>query len=282
LSSLHLQGQIASDFIRENRSDAMKAVREKPAEQFTVAATSAREESAMQSKNFVWISVFAVLLSTVSAFALDRDQNRRERSDRDYEDRWRNDRGAPGWDSEREWREYLKERKKAYKEWRKANREEQREFEKYLREKERYARALDRERDREWREYLREQRRECREWAKASRWEQEAFERYRRDRRGRPAGYYWSWDDGNLPRSGVCFYTDSNYRGDSYCLDARDSQRYVGKRYNDKISSIRLFGSIRNVIVYEHEDFNGSRRILAEDMPHLGKFNDKISSIEVR
>ena len=88
-------------------------------------------------------------------------------------------------------------------------------------------------------------------------------------------------DRSNQPRDGVCFYMDEDYRGDSFCMDGGESQRNVEDRYNDKISSIRVFGRAR-VVVYEHENFGGARRTFARDASNLGNFNDKITSIEVR
>ncbi|MBN2242750.1 MAG: peptidase inhibitor family I36 protein [Acidobacteria bacterium] len=89
-----------------------------------------------------------------------------------------------------------------------------------------------------------------------------------------------SWNQGNQPRDGACFYVDRDYQGEEYCVDADESQHQIANRYNDRISSVRIFGKAQ-VVVYEHENLGGARRVLASSTPGLGDFNDKISSIEV-
>jgi hypothetical protein len=83
------------------------------------------------------------------------------------------------------------------------------------------------------------------------------------------------------PRSGACFYMDDGFRGDRFCMEAGDSQREVSGRYNDKISSIEVFGGAR-VFVYEHSGFGGDSRTFVRNASNLaGDFNDTISSIRV-
>ena len=79
----------------------------------------------------------------------------------------------------------------------------------------------------------------------------------------------------------VCFYVDRDYQGEEFCVDGNASQRKIAERYNDRISSVRISGRTQ-VVVYEHENFGGARRVLTNDTPGLGDFNDKITSIEVR
>jgi hypothetical protein len=88
-----------------------------------------------------------------------------------------------------------------------------------------------------------------------------------------------TWSEANQPRDGVCFYTDSNYRGANFCVSSNESSRNVGPRYNDRISSIRIFGRAQ-VTVYDNESFNGSRSTFSQDMPNLGVWNDRITSFE--
>ncbi len=83
------------------------------------------------------------------------------------------------------------------------------------------------------------------------------------------------------PRIGACFYVDADYRGERFCMSPGESQRIVGGRYNDKISSVRVFGRAE-VTVYEDEDFRGASRTLRQDVPNLRDWNDKITSIEIR
>jgi len=211
----------------------------------------------MRLTSLVWILAPAVLAGSMVAFAQgDRDRNgppRRDRqaepaADRNYPERSRGPEGNT---------------------W-KAGQEREKEM-----------READREREKVWREYLKERKRAYKEWSKADRWEQDDFDRYRRDRRGGPGGI-GNWGGGNMPRDGVCFYTDAYFGGESFCLDRNERLSFVGERYNDRISSIRVFGSARRITVFEHHYFEGARRTIAGDISNLGNFNDKISSIEVR
>ena len=86
---------------------------------------------------------------------------------------------------------------------------------------------------------------------------------------------------GSEPRRGACFYMDADYQGESFCLDAGEELRNLERRYNDEISSVRIFGRVR-VVVYEDVSFSGARMTLTRDVPNLGEFNDRISSIRVR
>ena len=217
---------------------------------------------------------------------------------------------------EREWRDYQKARNKSYKEWTKANREEQKDFEKYLREREKYMRENGREADRQyretareregdrwedqrerekqWREYLRARNRQYRDYSRASRQELDDFYNYIRGRGYRYGDQYgwgngsgprygdqYGWGNGNEPRDGACFYTDSDYRGERFCLGSNESVSSVGGHYNDRISSIRIFGRAR-VTVYKHTNYGGSHRTYTYDAPHLGDLNDEITAIDVR
>jgi hypothetical protein len=92
---------------------------------------------------------------------------------------------------------------------------------------------------------------------------------------------YGSGSSGYEPRDGACFYMDVDYRGETFCLDAGRSLQNVEGRYNDRISSIRVFGRVQ-VIVYQDDNFGGARRTFDRDASSLGDWNDKITSIEVR
>jgi hypothetical protein len=88
-----------------------------------------------------------------------------------------------------------------------------------------------------------------------------------------------NWSEANQPRDGVCFYTDSDFRGENFCVNNNESSRNVGPRYNDRISSIRIFGRAQ-VTVFDNESFNGPRQTFNRDMPNLGSWNDRITSFE--
>ena len=211
----------------------------------------------MRFRPLLWVSALAILTGSLSVYTYGRgqDQNGRWDSRNDQRDRVREYREDER-DRESAWREYLKEKRKAYKEWNRANREEREDFERYWR----------RERGRE-------------DWS----WDRgdgrDDYGDYRRDR-----DYQWDdgrWNRGSAPRDGACFFTDAEFRGDSFCVSVNERGRYVGGRFNDRISSIRVFGRAR-VIAYEHDDFGGDRKVYSGDVWNLaGSFNDRISSFEV-
>jgi hypothetical protein len=98
------------------------------------------------------------------------------------------------------------------------------------------------------------------------------------DRRG---GGYESDRRDKEPRNGACFYVDENFRGRSFCLDSGQSERNVGGRFNDRITSMRVFGKAR-VSVYEDENFKGRGRDFNRDAPNLRGLSDRITSVRVR
>ena len=146
--------------------------------------------------------------------------------------------------------------------------------------------ANQRERESEWREYLRARNMSYKDYPRASRQEQEGFDDYLRDR-GYDRDYRYEdrngsrWGSNNQPRNGACFYTNSEYRGESFCLDSNERVSSVGGHYNDRISSIQIFGRAR-VTIYKHANYGGSHRTYTDDAPHLGNLNDEITAIEVR
>jgi len=86
---------------------------------------------------------------------------------------------------------------------------------------------------------------------------------------------------GSEPRNGACFYMDEDFRGERFCLNSGDGVRNVEDRFNDRVSSIQVFGRAR-VTLHEHENFSGGRRTIDRDVRNLGDFNDRLTSIEVR
>ena len=103
------------------------------------------------------------------------------------------------------------------------------------------------------------------------------------DSYGDPYGdQYGGRSSGYEPSNGACFYRDANYRGNSFCMNAGENLQNVGDRFNDQISSIRVFGRAR-VVVHENKNFRGASRTFKGDVSNLvGRFNDKITSIEMR
>ncbi len=97
---------------------------------------------------------------------------------------------------------------------------------------------------------------------------------------GQSREQYGSRSRGNETRDRACLYNDRDYKGEELCVEANESQRKIGERHNDRISSIRIFGRAQGM-AYENDNFGGTRRIYTSDMPNLGDINDKSTSIEV-
>jgi len=253
----------------------------------------------MRIKTWLWISMLALLIGSASVYARTRDQDRDDRS-RDNREAVGNAGRTDNSDRDKAWREYLKERKKSYKEWEKADRKEQQEFEKYYQDRRRdshedfFQRGREnaiqnqrdrwenqQERDREWRDYLKQRKWAYKEYERATRVELDQFYSYLGDRGYRYDDQRGFWGRYGEPRDGACFYKDTEFRGARFCLSRNEDLSYVGDRFNDKISSIRVFGRAR-VIIYKNKNYHGSRRTYTGDAPHLGEFNEEISSIEMR
>jgi Peptidase inhibitor family I36 len=91
------------------------------------------------------------------------------------------------------------------------------------------------------------------------------------------------WGQGAYPRSGVCFYKETNFRGDYFCAGAGENVSAVPDGMNDKISSIRLFGNAE-VMLYRDVRFEGRSSRVDADVRNLKEvgWNDLVSSIRVR
>ena len=87
---------------------------------------------------------------------------------------------------------------------------------------------------------------------------------------------------GPLPREGACFYQDSNYRGQYFCVEAGDGLSSMPSGANDRISSIRVLGPAV-VTVFEDPRFRGESLRVDSDVRDLERqnFNDAISSIQI-
>jgi len=110
---------------------------------------------------------------------------------------------------------------------------------------------------------------------------------YRDDRYGRPERFpvYERYDR----RSGVCVFTDANYRGRSQCFGSGEEVSNLARdgNWSDKISSLRIFGSAR-VTLYRDNDFRGNRVTVDRDIPDLRRlradgmtWDNQVSSIDV-
>ncbi len=87
---------------------------------------------------------------------------------------------------------------------------------------------------------------------------------------------------GSTTASGVCFYADSDYRGESFCLTGDNS--FVGAAWNDRISSIKVVTSGYEWTVFNDANFLGGALACGCDVPNLTtyNFNDLTSSIKVK
>jgi hypothetical protein len=83
-------------------------------------------------------------------------------------------------------------------------------------------------------------------------------------------------------RDGACFYEDTNFRGQFFCVEAGDSVDTMPSGANNRISSVRVFGRAE-ARVYRDSRFRGESRLLNSDVRDLDDedFDDEISSIRV-
>ena len=92
-----------------------------------------------------------------------------------------------------------------------------------------------------------------------------------------------SWGHAAVPRDGVCFYKDPNFRGDYFCVASNENLSTVGNDMNDEISSLKVFGSAE-VTVFKDVRFEGRSSRFDYDVANLKDvgWDDMISSIRVR
>ena len=92
-----------------------------------------------------------------------------------------------------------------------------------------------------------------------------------------------AWNQ-NQPRDGACFYTDANYRGGSFCMKAGENTGMVPSGFNDRISSIQIFGRAE-VAANKDQNFSGEEQIFRQSVPDLkqlgNRWNDAITAIRV-
>ena len=105
-----------------------------------------------------------------------------------------------------------------------------------------------------------------------------------------PAFAQQGWGRPHPPAGGACFYRDAGFNGDYFCL--KDGERWpsLPPGFNDRISSIRVFGGAR-LRVFNDADFGGISAMIDHDVDDLSIFrlpenpfkswNDRISSIAV-
>ena len=90
------------------------------------------------------------------------------------------------------------------------------------------------------------------------------------------------WGSEPIPQAGVCFFSDTNFRGRHFCVDAREDMAEVPRGTNDQISSLRVIGNVE-VMVFRDVRFRGPEARFFNDVRDLRRegWNDAISSIRV-
>src|SRR4051794_20881932 len=64
------------------------------------------------------------------------------------------------------------------------------------------------------------------------------------------------WGSGPVPRAGVCFFEDIEFRGERFCVAPGEDMSQVPREMNDKISSLRVIGNVE-VMVFKDARFRG-------------------------
>jgi hypothetical protein len=85
------------------------------------------------------------------------------------------------------------------------------------------------------------------------------------------------------PRDGACFYEDADFRGERFCARTGENVGVLPSGWNDRISSIRIFGRAE-VTLFRDGEFGGSSARFDGDVRNLGNegWNDQVSSLRVR
>lgn len=88
------------------------------------------------------------------------------------------------------------------------------------------------------------------------------------------------WGREPMPQEGACFYDDVNFRGRYFCAPRGATYTQLPGGFNDKISSIRVFGG--GVRIFQDRQFRGKSAEIRDDVANLrGRWSDTISSIRV-
>jgi hypothetical protein len=99
-----------------------------------------------------------------------------------------------------------------------------------------------------------------------------------------------SWNRRPFPRAGACFFTDTGFRGNHFCVRRGDRLSRLPGGFGDNISSIQIFGRSR-VILFNDRQFRGGGQELRtsvgdlRNVPFRGgrnTWNNRISSMVVR
>ena len=90
----------------------------------------------------------------------------------------------------------------------------------------------------------------------------------------------WGRNDASQ-REGACFYEDAEFRGQSFCVPRGATYTALPRGFNDRISSVRVFGDA-DVRIFQDDNFRGRSAEIRNDTPNLkGNWRDTVSSIRV-
>jgi len=117
---------------------------------------------------------------------------------------------------------------------------------------------------------------------------QDRYDPNDQNRRDRDDHYRRDDRDDQYRRGGACFFKDIDFGGEKFCVRPGERVAMVPPGFNDRISSIRIFGRTE-VTVYQGRDFREPSLRLREDVANLQTYqiqpghswNDRVSSIEV-
>lgn len=81
----------------------------------------------------------------------------------------------------------------------------------------------------------------------------------------------------------VCFYRDSGFRGPTYCIRPGDRVKFVGGKYNDKFSSVRIPRGVKATMCHD-ANFKGVCMTFDNSVSNFSilLFNDVISSVSAQ
>ncbi|MGA2989279.1 MAG: peptidase inhibitor family I36 protein [Candidatus Korobacteraceae bacterium] len=98
------------------------------------------------------------------------------------------------------------------------------------------------------------------------------------------------WGHPKPPRAGACFYREPSFSGYFFCMRAGEQEPALPSGFNDKISSIRVFGGA-GARVFNGANFAAPTAVFFSDVVDLRavslvedprrNWNDRISSIAV-
>ena len=91
----------------------------------------------------------------------------------------------------------------------------------------------------------------------------------------------WGTNDARNFNDGACFYEDTNFRGQSFCVPRGATYSALPRGFNDRISSVRVFGN-GEVVLFQNDNFRGRSEVVRGEVRDLrGNWQDNVSSLRV-